>query len=314
MILPAAARGPGRMALVVAAKPDDRDVDGVVRAPLRVTLARECSRQSGGRGGGFREEQAAVDHRASSCARIVTLPAGEALMDDRFRLSKPHWHRRLHETGPRHPVAALASAGYRHLVLQCLRPCGAAGACATARGYAAFDHRPRGTGRGWPRRAGSGPRRGPNGEVWGFTKLGEIPGKPWRVHDVNRPQPPVVVPGDARVRRPPTRSCSSTARTSRSGRSAARTAKRSTHKWPVRDGYFETGAGQRLDVHARELRRRPAARRVGHADGGRRPSQGRGNSGVIFMGRYEVQVLDMYNNRTYADGWRPRSTASSRRS
>jgi len=31
-------------------------------------------------------------------------------------------------------------------------------------------------------------------------------------------------------------------------------------------------------------------------------SQGRGNSGVILMGRYEVQVLDMYNNRTYADG------------
>ena len=31
-------------------------------------------------------------------------------------------------------------------------------------------------------------------------------------------------------------------------------------------------------------------------------SQGRGNSGVILMGRYEVQVLDMYNNQTYADG------------
>jgi hypothetical protein len=31
-------------------------------------------------------------------------------------------------------------------------------------------------------------------------------------------------------------------------------------------------------------------------------SQGRGNSGVIFMGRYEVQVLDSYNNETYYDG------------
>jgi hypothetical protein len=31
-------------------------------------------------------------------------------------------------------------------------------------------------------------------------------------------------------------------------------------------------------------------------------SQGRGNSGVILMGRYEVQVLDSYENRTYADG------------
>ncbi len=31
-------------------------------------------------------------------------------------------------------------------------------------------------------------------------------------------------------------------------------------------------------------------------------SQGRGNSGVLFFGRYEVQVLDSYHNPTYADG------------
>jgi len=30
--------------------------------------------------------------------------------------------------------------------------------------------------------------------------------------------------------------------------------------------------------------------------------QDRGNSGVFFMGRYEVQVLDSYENATYADG------------
>jgi Domain of Unknown Function (DUF1080) len=30
--------------------------------------------------------------------------------------------------------------------------------------------------------------------------------------------------------------------------------------------------------------------------------QGRGNSGVIFMGLYELQVLDSYQNKTYYDG------------
>lgn len=31
-------------------------------------------------------------------------------------------------------------------------------------------------------------------------------------------------------------------------------------------------------------------------------SQGRGNSGIFFMGLYELQVLDSYKNRTYSNG------------
>ena len=49
-------------------------------------------------------------------------------------------------------------------------------------------------------------------------------------------------------------------------------------------------------------------------------SQNRGNSGVILMGQYEVQVLDSYDNLTYADGqasaiyaWKPPLVNASRK-
>ena len=57
----AAAGGPGRVASVVATQTDDGDIDRVVRASLRVG-PRRAHRQSNGRGGGFREEDASVHH------------------------------------------------------------------------------------------------------------------------------------------------------------------------------------------------------------------------------------------------------------
>ena len=41
---------------------------------------------------------------------------------------------------------------------------------------------------------------------------------------------------------------------------------------------------------------------LGEPEAVRGSGQGRGNSGVYFMGRYEVQILDSYNNPTYYDG------------
>jgi hypothetical protein len=70
--------------------------------------------------------------------------------------------------------------------------------------------------------------------------------------------------------------------------------------WVVRDGYFEAQGGNLStkagfgDVQLHLEYAIPA-----DVTGS---SQNRGNGGVTFMGRYEIQILDSYANRTYADG------------
>jgi hypothetical protein len=136
----------------------------------------------------------------------------------------------------------------------------------------------------------------------GYTDTPLIPGLPWRVHDIDRPAPPLVKPGATASAAP------SDAIVLFDGTNLSKWAQRGPNgepidsKWPVRDGYFETGAktGSMFtresfgDVQLHVEWATPSIV-VG-------TSQGRGNSGVLLMGRYEVQVLDMYNNRTYADG------------
>jgi hypothetical protein len=136
----------------------------------------------------------------------------------------------------------------------------------------------------------------------GYTDTPLIPGLPWRVHDLERPHPPLVTPGATPGAAP------SDAIVLFGGTDLSKWAQRGPNgenldpKWPIRDGYFETGAKTGSiftrdsfgDVQLHVEWATPAV--VAGS------SQGRGNSGIILMGRYEVQVLDMYNNRTYADG------------
>lgn len=73
-------------------------------------------------------------------------------------------------------------------------------------------------------------------------------------------------------------------------------------RWTVRSGYVEVKPG------AGSIRTKEKFGDVQlHVEWAtpRRPSgtgQERGNSGIFLMGRYEVQVLDSYDNETYADG------------
>jgi hypothetical protein len=73
-------------------------------------------------------------------------------------------------------------------------------------------------------------------------------------------------------------------------------------KWKVENGYMEVikGTGNiwtKAEFGDCQLHVEWAAPSVIESE-----SQGRGNSGVFMMRRYEIQVLDCHNNPTYADG------------
>jgi hypothetical protein len=122
----------------------------------------------------------------------------------------------------------------------------------------------------------------------------------WGVHDDTRPMPPVVDPGPAFPPAP----VPADAIVLFDGKdlSGWTTAKGAPAKWLVKDGYMEvvkgTGAIQTArtfgdcQLHVEWASPSPA---VGSG-------QDRGNSGVFLMNTYEVQVLDSYQSRTYADG------------
>jgi hypothetical protein len=72
--------------------------------------------------------------------------------------------------------------------------------------------------------------------------------------------------------------------------------------WDVKDGYMQVkpGAGDivsKYEFGSGQLHVEWATPDVVKGEG-----QGRGNSGVFLMGRYEVQVLDSYDNKTYFHG------------
>ena len=123
----------------------------------------------------------------------------------------------------------------------------------------------------------------------------------WPQHSMDRPRPPVVKPGAFESAPPP-----SDAIVLFDGKSLAKwRSSDTTHgaaKWKIVDGAMEVVAGTGgietrdgfgdCQLHI-EWRAPTPAKGEG---------QERGNSGVFLMGTYEVQVLDSYNNITYADG------------
>jgi hypothetical protein len=121
----------------------------------------------------------------------------------------------------------------------------------------------------------------------------------WMIHDMNRPAPPVITPGEGS--QPPSDAVVLFDGTQASMKNWTDT-KGNPSKWIAGNGYMESvkGAGY---IQSKEsfgscqlhVEFATPSRAIG-------TSQGRGNSGVFLQGEFEVQVLDSYENKTYPDG------------
>jgi hypothetical protein len=136
--------------------------------------------------------------------------------------------------------------------------------------------------------------------VAGFQDTPVQPDGKWHVHDPARPQPPIVTPGASFSENaaPP-----ADAIVLFDGKDLSHWHDKKTGgepAWKIEDGVMVSAKGDietadkfgDIQLHLEFKEPTPA----------RNEGQGRGNSGVFLMSQYEVQVLDCYNNKTYADG------------
>jgi len=132
----------------------------------------------------------------------------------------------------------------------------------------------------------------------------EVTGDSYEVHDMKRPQPPVVTPGSFSTPEQPGQPPSD-AIVLFDGKDLSKwKAKQGggPAEWKVADGYLEAARGKGYitttdqfgDVQLHVEWMAPAEVKGN--------SQGRGNSGILLMDLYELQVLDSFDNPTYPDG------------
>ncbi|HVJ03926.1 MAG TPA: DUF1080 domain-containing protein [Sphingomonas sp.] len=152
----------------------------------------------------------------------------------------------------------------------------------------------------------------------GFKDTPMLPGGQWHVHDSDRPAPVLVTPAANPGGAP------SDAIVLFDGRSTdAWRAERTP--WPVADGAMTApsraaSGGENNLISKQSFGDVQLHLEFRSPNPPTRSSQDRGNSGIWFMQRYEVQILDGYQNPTYADGtvgaiygWKPPLVNAARR-
>ena len=130
-------------------------------------------------------------------------------------------------------------------------------------------------------------------------QAGDAPQSQWEVHDMDRPAPDVITPGKAE-----TVSAPSDAIVLFDGKDLSNwtAGDGSKTKWVLGEGYMESVKGSGPIVSSDKFGSCQLHIEFATPANVKGDSQGRGNSGVFLMSTYEIQVLDSFENRTYADG------------
>ena len=134
----------------------------------------------------------------------------------------------------------------------------------------------------------------------GYTDTPMQPYGKWHIHDGNRPQPKIITPGTCSTQDAPGKAPSDAIVLFDGTGLDEWTSGGKDPVWKVEDGAMVMTKGVLstrksfgdMQLHIEFATPTPPKGR----------DQGRGNSGVIIMGRYEIQVLDSYDNVTYPDG------------
>jgi len=136
--------------------------------------------------------------------------------------------------------------------------------------------------------------------VLGYDDTPMQPDGRWHIHDARRPRPAIVTPAPAPATPAPAPSDAIVLLGARDDLSGWQMMDGSAATWKMADGVLQTGKGflrTRAEFTDVQLHVEFATPSEVKGD-----SQDRGNSGVFLAGVFEIQVLDSYNNPTYADG------------
>jgi hypothetical protein len=136
--------------------------------------------------------------------------------------------------------------------------------------------------------------------VLGYDDTPMQPDGKWRVHDSKRPQPRVVAPGAASATPLPPPADAIVLLGAGEDAGAWQMMDGAPVTWVMKGGVLPTGKGMiRTKREFTDFQLHVEFATPSEVKG---ESQGRGNSGVFLLGKFEVQVLDSYQNKTYPDG------------